>query len=181
MSDEEREHPGALVAGGSRELVAKTNTLAKRGLELAEAILAHRFTIPRVETPDSIHAAARRKKGSEDRILCVIWFRDPGQEIGKLTELYEALAEARREVGDEHVPFHMFADFVKGEVKKLRQGGSPEVAFRVAMENGKVSFRARAMAGAQDQTRSKTEAASNKRTTTATWDDAVESYLKNAG
>src|SRR5687767_14501847 len=51
-----------------------------------------------------------RKKGPEDRILHVAAFKDPVREIDKLTELYESLAEARREVGEEQVPFHKFAD-----------------------------------------------------------------------
>jgi hypothetical protein len=90
------------------------------------------------------------KKGPEDRILRVAAFKDPVREIEKLTELYESLAEARREVGEENVPFHKFADLVKGQVNKLRQGGSPEVAFRVAVKDGKVSFTARALKGASE-------------------------------
>src|SRR6266436_3480092 len=43
------------------------------------------------------------KKGPEDRILHVASFRDPVHEIEKLTDLYESLAEARREVGDQAV------------------------------------------------------------------------------
>ena len=43
------------------------------------------------------------------------------REIDKLTELYESLAEARREVGEDAVPFHKFAELVKSQVKKLRQ------------------------------------------------------------
>ena len=92
----------------------------------------------------------RPKKGPDDRILHVAAFKDPVREIDKLTELYESLAEARREVGEEQVPFHKFADLVKGQVTKLRQGGSPEVAFRVAVKDGKVSFTARALKGAKD-------------------------------
>src|SRR5712691_10658043 len=83
-----------------------------------------------------------------DRILRVSAFHDPVLEIDKLTELYESLAEARREVGEDAPPFHKFADLVKNQVKKLRQGGSPEVAFRVAVKDGKVSFTARALKGA---------------------------------
>jgi hypothetical protein len=90
------------------------------------------------------------KKGAEDRILSVAAFKDPVREIEKLQQLYEALAEARREVGEENVPFHKFADLVKGQVSKLRQGGSPEVAFRVAVKDGKVSFTARALKGAKE-------------------------------
>jgi hypothetical protein len=88
------------------------------------------------------------QKGPEDRILRVAAFKDPVQEIDKLTELYESLAEARRAVGEDAPPFHKFADLVKNQVKKLRQGGSPEVAFRVAVKDGKVSFTARALKGA---------------------------------
>jgi len=93
-------------------------------------------------------AADAAKKGPEDRILRVSAFHDPVREIDKLTELYESLAEARREVGEDAPPFHKFADLVKNQVKKLRQGGSPEVAFRVAVKDGKVSFTARALKGA---------------------------------
>src|SRR6266498_1529709 len=77
------------------------------------------------------------KKGPEDRILHVAAFQDPIREIDKLTDLYESLSEARREVGDAQVPFHKFAELVKTQVKKLRQTGSPEVAFRVAVKDGK--------------------------------------------
>lgn len=90
------------------------------------------------------------RKGPEDRILHVSAFRDPVREIDKLTELYERLAEARREVGEDAPPFHKFADLVKNQVNKLRQGGSPEVAFRVAVKDGKVSFTARALKGVND-------------------------------
>ena len=93
----------------------------------------------------------RPKKGPEDRILHVAAFKDPVREIDKLTELYESLAVARREVGEEQVPFHKFADLVKGQVAKLRQSGSPEVAFRVAVKDGKVSFTARALKGATNE------------------------------
>jgi len=87
------------------------------------------------------------KKPPEDRILHVSSFRDPVREIDKLTELYESLAEARREVGEDAPPFHKFAELVKNQVKKLRDTGSPEVAFRVAVKDGKVNFTARGLKG----------------------------------
>src|SRR6266850_362348 len=43
----------------------------------------------------------QEKTKPEDRILHVASFQDPVREIDKLTELYEALAEARREIGEE--------------------------------------------------------------------------------
>jgi hypothetical protein len=87
------------------------------------------------------------KAKPEDRILHVASFHDPVREIDKLTDLYESLAEARREVGEEQVPFHKFAELVKNQVKKLRATGSPEVAFRVAVKDGKVKLTARALKG----------------------------------
>ena len=89
-------------------------------------------------------------KRPEDRILHVAAFRDPVREIDKLTELYESLAEARREVGEEAVPFHKFAELIKSQVKKLRDTGSPEVAFRVAVKDGKVNLTARALKGVKE-------------------------------
>jgi hypothetical protein len=90
------------------------------------------------------------RKGSEDRILHVAAFRDPMREADKLEELYASLTEARKEVGEQQVPFHKFAELVKTQVKKLRDSGSREVAFRVAVKDGKVNFTARGLKGAKD-------------------------------
>jgi len=95
-------------------------------------------------------AAKRDRSAPAERILHVASFRDPIREIDKLTELYESLAEARREIGEDAVPFHRFADLVRTQVKKLRQTGSSEVAFRVAVKNGKVVFTAKALKGLTD-------------------------------
>jgi hypothetical protein len=70
--------------------------------------------------------------------------------MDKLHELYERLADARREAGEDAVPFHKFADLVKEQVKRLKQSGSPEVAFRVAVKDGKVNFTARGLKGATE-------------------------------
>jgi hypothetical protein len=101
--------------------------------------------------PQKRAAAGPVKKGHEDRILHVASFKDPVREIDKLTDLYESMAEARREVGEEAPPFHKFAELVKNQVNKLRHSGSPEVAFRVAVKDGKVSFTARALKGVRDE------------------------------
>jgi hypothetical protein len=97
--------------------------------------------------PQKVRPSEPEKKGPEDRILHVSSFRDPVREIDKLTDLYESLAEARREVGEDAPPFHKFAELVKNQVKKLRDTGSPEVAFRVAVKDGKVNFTARGLKG----------------------------------
>jgi hypothetical protein len=90
---------------------------------------------------------AAKEKGPQDRILHVAAFHDPTREMDKLHELYERLADARREAGEDAVPFHKFADLVKDQVKRLKQSGSPEVAFRVAVKDGKVNFTARGLKG----------------------------------
>ena len=85
----------------------------------------------------------------KDRILHVTTFHDPGREMDRLQDLYESLVQARRENGEEAVPFHMFAALVKQQVGRLRATGSTEVAFRVMLKQGKVSLTARALKGAQ--------------------------------
>jgi DNA polymerase III sliding clamp (beta) subunit (PCNA family) len=70
--------------------------------------------------------------------------------MDKLRELYDSLAEARREVGEDAIPFHKFADLIKTQVGTFRQKGTAEVAFRVAVKHGKVAFTARAMKGPED-------------------------------
>ena len=92
----------------------------------------------------------RDPKSSRDaRVLHVAAFHDPMQEMPKLEELYESLAAARRDAGAAQVPFHKFAALVKTQVEKMKASGSPEVAFRVAIKDGKVNFTARALRGAK--------------------------------
>jgi hypothetical protein len=85
-----------------------------------------------------------------DRIVHVAAFRDPLKETDKLQDLYNSLVEARREAGEEPVPFNRFTDLVKSQVKKLNASGAEEVAFRVAVKDGKVNFTARRMKGKKD-------------------------------
>ena len=95
------------------------------------------------ETPSS---AGRKPEG--DRILHVTSFRDPIHEIEKLQDLYDSVADVRRDLGETAVPFHRFAELVRDQVTKLRADGNSEVAFRVAVKDGKLSFTARALKGA---------------------------------
>ncbi len=90
------------------------------------------------------------KTSPRDRIVHVAAFRDPVREVDKLAALYESLAEARRQSGQDQIPFPKFADLVKAQVKKLRDAGTPEVAFRVAVKDGKVNLTARALKGVKD-------------------------------
>ena len=82
-----------------------------------------------------------------DRIVHVSLFADPMREMEKLHELYDRLKDVRRELGEPQVPFHKFAGLIRDQVKALQQRGAPEVAFRVAVRSGKVSFTARGLKG----------------------------------
>jgi hypothetical protein len=101
-------------------------------------------------------APARKPAGVEaapappaERILHVAAFSDPLREMDKLQELYDRLVEARQTVGQDAVPFHKFTELVKDQVRRMKQKGSPEVAFRVAVKDGKVNFTARGLRGAR--------------------------------
>ncbi len=88
-----------------------------------------------------------KKKEEEVRILHVTSFTDPLREVDKLHDLYNALMDARRSLGQDVVPFHRFAALVRDQVQKLREQGSPEVAFRVDRKGDHVSFTARGLKG----------------------------------
>lgn len=77
------------------------------------------------------------------RVMHVASFRDPMREMDNLHQLYDSLVEARKSVGEQAVPFHKFAELVKSQVIKLKASGNEEVAFRVAVKDGKVAFTAK--------------------------------------
>lgn len=108
-----------------------------RGLRAREEGRAGPFAQKR-STP-----AADGKPGA--RVMHVASFRDPTKEMDSLHQLYDSLVEARQSVGEEAVPFHKFAELVKTQVSKLKANGSEEVAFRVAVKDGKVAFTAKGM------------------------------------
>jgi hypothetical protein len=110
-----------------------------RGLRAREEGRAGPFPQPKRAEPT--------RPAVEDRILHVTTFSNPLHEMDKLHDLYESLAEARREAGQDAIPFHKFADLIKTQVSSLKEKGSPEVAFRVAVKDGKVNFTARALKG----------------------------------
>ena len=84
-------------------------------------------------------------KAAGGQVLSITAFTDPVREMDKLHTLYDSLMDARRKHGEDVVPFHKFAALVKNQVTKLREEGNPEVAFRVAVKNGKVAFTVRPM------------------------------------
>ena len=83
------------------------------------------------------------KPAAETRVVHTATFKDPLKEMDKVHELYDNLAELRRQAGQDAIPFHKFADLIKTQVAQMKEKGSPEVAFRVALKDGKVAFTAR--------------------------------------
>ena len=89
--------------------------------------------------------AAQQPQG--DRVVHVTVFSDPVQELDRLRELYERITEVRQELGESQVPFHKFAGLVREKVASLKRQGVPEVAFRVAVNGGKITLIARGLKG----------------------------------
>jgi hypothetical protein len=87
------------------------------------------------------------RKQPEDRVRHVAAFSDPLKETAKLRDLYDSLSAAHREVGVQPVPFQRFAELVKSKVERMKASAGSEVAFRVAVKDGKVALTARALKG----------------------------------
>jgi hypothetical protein len=81
----------------------------------------------------------------EDRVVKVETFHDPKDEAEKVKALYESFVKARQQAGQERVAFDKFATLVSSQVRALKEKGSTDVAFRVAMKDGKVALTARAL------------------------------------
>jgi len=120
---------------------ARSVDLWDRGLRAREEGRTGPFAPPRP-------MAEKAPPKTRDRILTVTTVSDPLREMEKVQNLYENLAEARREAGQAAIPFHKFTELIKTQVGALREKGHDEVAFRVALKDGKVAFTARAMRGA---------------------------------
>ena len=113
-----------------------------RGLRSREEGRAGPFALPQAK-----QAQAAKEKEPDAKVVHVAAFQDPMREMDKLHTLYDSLMDARREAGDDVVPFHRFAALVKDQVTKLKSEGSEKVAFRVAVVEGKVNFTARPVKG----------------------------------
>ncbi|HXG87833.1 MAG TPA: MXAN_5187 C-terminal domain-containing protein [Vicinamibacterales bacterium] len=99
---------------------------------------------PPAAPPPPPPTAADAAEAARSRVVHVASFRDPLQEAERMKELYERLAEARRDAGEQQIPYQRFAEVVRAQVNKLG-GGEAEVAFRVAVKDGKVTLTARTM------------------------------------
>jgi len=81
----------------------------------------------------------------EDRIVKVETFHDPTKEDDKVRALYDSFVKARQAAGQERVAYDKFATLVSTQVRALKDKGGTDVAFRVAIKDGKVALTARAL------------------------------------
>ena len=110
-----------------------------RGLRAREEGRPGPFAQPRPATVD--------KAKGEDGVVAVTTFKDPSHELDKVRELHKSLTAARRRAGQDAIPFQKFADLIKTQVASMKEKGNPEVAFRVAVKDGKVTFTAKGVKG----------------------------------
>ena len=111
-----------------------------RGLRSREEGRSGPFAPPRSVAPPRV---------PEDRVLYSATIADPLRDTEKMQAMYESLAEARRQSQQDAapVPFHKFVDMVRQQLGTLKAKGSDEVAFRVAMKDGKVVLTAKPLKG----------------------------------
>jgi hypothetical protein len=76
-----------------------------------------------------------------DRVVTVTGISDPAAQADRLKSLYQQLTAARREVGEKPLDYERFTAVVQAQVKKLGEGGR-EVAFRLAVKEGRVTLTA---------------------------------------
>jgi hypothetical protein len=93
---------------------------------------------PRAASPAPSVAATPAPSGP-----AVMALRDPATDADKVRALHERLNEARRQTGEAEVPFERFAEVVRAQVSKLGKEGA-DVAFRIAVKSGRVTFTAKA-------------------------------------
>jgi hypothetical protein len=116
-----------------------------RGLRAREEGRSGPFAQPR-----PVSAEKPKDAPVKEGVVSVTTFKDPTKEMDKLQELHTSLTEARRKAGQDAIPFQKFADLIKTQVTTMKQKGTSEVAFRVAVKDGKVTFTARGLKGSDE-------------------------------
>lgn len=78
-----------------------------------------------------------------NRVVHVATIRDPNADAERLEDLYQRLSQAKKEAGEQPLPYSRFAAVIKAQVNKLG-GADAQVKFRVAVKDGKVTLTAMA-------------------------------------
>ena len=140
----------AFVDLWERQLKAKEEGRPVRGRRAGAGSPSAPPPAPAAQHDADASPAAPRRRGHGDsaRVVAVTTFKDPAAEPDRMKALYEQLAAARKEAGEKPVPFEAFKQVVRAQVNKLGSGQG-EVAFRVAVQDGKVTLTAKALKGSE--------------------------------
>jgi hypothetical protein len=97
---------------------------------------------PHGEPPDAAAAAAARSREAAERVIKFGRADDTSTGSSRVKELYEQLAQAKKQVGEEPVAFERVQALVRAQVDKF--GADGNVAFKIGMKDGKVSLTVKA-------------------------------------
>ncbi len=123
-----------------RQLNAQEYGKSRRGGTIGSTFVEAEAGIPAAAAATSgSPGSAEPKEQPSERVVHVAYLRDLAAETERVKELYERLAEARKETGEAPLAFDRVAALVKAQMEKHSADGS-DVAFRVAMKGGKVSL-----------------------------------------
>ncbi len=99
--------------------------------------------------PPAATPRAAEKASAPENPDRVVRFSSAGADDARVKELYEKLAEVKQAAGEAAVPIERVAALVKAQVEKYAAEGS-EVAFRVALKDGKVSLTVKPVRAGED-------------------------------
>ena len=88
--------------------------------------------------PDPAAAAAARSREAAERVIKFGRADDTSTGSSRVKELYEQLASAKKQVGEEPVSFERVQALVRAQVDKF--GADGNVAFKIGTKDGKVSL-----------------------------------------
>lgn len=121
---------------------AKLTQLWERALRAREEGRAGPFAVPAPATAPAPEREPLPVRSASESVH-IQTFSDPAHETEKLQQLYAHVVDARRQTGQPSIPFDAFAALVEGQVSQMQKKGRAEVAFRVAVKDGKVELTAR--------------------------------------
>ena len=94
------------------------------------------------DAPHPATMAAARSRDAAERVIKFGSADDTGTGSNRVKELYEQLAKAKKQVGEEPVSFERVQALVRAQVNKF--GADGNVAFKIGTKDGKVSLTVKA-------------------------------------
>lgn len=123
---------------GKRPPQAAAPAAASAASEQASAASAGTPPESRQSAPDRARAAAEAARAEAEERIVKFKKAEAGADA-RVKELYEQLAAAKKQVGEQPVAYERVAALVKAQVSKFADDGT-NVAFKIALKDGKVSL-----------------------------------------